>query len=143
MSTITELDAEVAAAIEAQLSSVTGRMNSDYLDGTGQRLASTEKRYRLRTSATLEDPAQSSQDPLLVVQCTVDILKSIETITEAQYRDMEMWTDQQVLLDRDFWRGLAAVQNLVPESTPIMESDPARIAQIMFYTVVADLILTP
>lgn len=144
MSTIADLDTDVAAAIIAQ-TACTQRMQSDYLADLGEVIPEGEYRFRLRVNAFQRPPLNVNAS---IYTCTVEVdwLCMVPfAAADGVYRD-NAWADQLTLTDGTdvgFWTPLASVLDIDTDTAPTVTDTIERVGQLLRYTVTAQVRLQP
>lgn len=145
MATVADLDAQVAAAVEA-LPTAPVRLHSDYNVDSGEIIPRDAHRYRLRMDAT-EKINIGSNRYRTSVQVALDMLVRMSPAPplppQGRAYSGPLWTDQETLIDRSFWESLAAVVELVPDSSAQVVEELTRSGDVLIYQVAVDVVLAP
>ena len=139
MATAADLDADVAAAVEA-LAFAPVRLASDYLDTAGEVVPRGAYRYRLRVDAR-EPIILDSNRTRVVCQAQVEILvRAVLPVRERTYTPT-LQAAEETLIERAFWEGLASVVELAPDSTAQVAEEIQRTGDVLWFQVAADCVL--
>lgn len=141
MSTVAELDTEVALAIAVN-TSLANRMNSDYDIDTGEVVPDGTRVFRQRVDVQNKVDMGSN---IFSYGIQIEIDSIVKMATPVDERDdlVTIWTDQQVFTDPEFWRTMAAVFELAEGTTPQIVEPVTRVGQVLLYTATVQLVLQP
>jgi len=143
MATIVALETEVAAAVEGLPSSPT-RLVSDYDDDFGQILTRGSYFYRLRLD-NIEKISIGSNRTEDVIQIIVDVLVRLLGVPPAPavggQETAIIWPDQQTFTTKSFWEDMAAVKEIVPDTSPQVVEEIQRTGDVLRYQVAVDVLL--
>lgn len=145
MSTVEELDAEIAAKIISDTQQ-TQRMIDDYFPGSGEQIPLGEFRFRLKVDVLDRESIQSNikgnicnveiEWKLMMELTGVDIQPRVYTAAAT--------VDQQTLVNADndgFWKTLDSVHDIAPGVLPLVTSGLERVGQVLKFTVTAQVVL--
>lgn len=145
MSSVPDLDFELAAKIVANLSGPPERLINDFNDEAGELIPSDAHRFRQRLEV-LEEEALGSNLTEDVIQVDLDVIvrmaRSGGLLAPRTYLG-DIWTDQQQLVKLSFWQDLVAVKQVRPDTNPVLIEDITQNAEILIYTMQVFLILQP
>lgn len=145
MSTVLELDTEIAAKIVANLTGPPTRLLNDFNDTAGELIPSDTYRFRQRLEVLVEE-VQGSNVTNDVINAELDFIVRMNRVSAPLApRDYtpDIWTDQQQLVQNSFWTDMAAVKEVLPGEQPGVVEEITQNGELLIYTVQVALILQP
>lgn len=139
MLTVESVHDALATAIAALATSPT-RLGSDYRVDL-EAIPAAGTRFQLRASQVVTDEAFNSNVTYDVGGYEITIHHRLVTPTNEAYARGTMLTDQNTLTDPVWWRAISGVNSIV--DGPELVDEPARIGNVISYTVAAQVRVTP
>jgi hypothetical protein len=136
MATPAQLLAQIATAVEAQISGIV-RLGSDYRDDL-EAIPAGGNRYQLRGGPARREPDTNADYTIEAVELTI-LHRLADRTDERAYTEGNMQSDIDALIDFAFWRDLAATHEL--NAAPSYEV--SRVGSVIVTTLALEIAITP